>query len=527
MREYHINDTITKPQGFSGVCKLRNGDLLAAGDVWDTVPFPFQSIKVSYTRMDSTGNIIWTKFFPTTRNRTRDISADSTGCYFADFKVGAYCSIVHTDTAINPTWMRHITNSPTGFTTDIAMCRPVPGGGCYAVGSHANNLPNRDLLWVVKLDTAGNTVWSKSYGWTNHAIDADYSGMVVTAKGDIVLPFNITNKDTVNNTYSYSCGLMKLDSSGAPMWVRSYADSGDSKTPEAILLLPDSGFVIAGETVVGTVQAGTPYVFLLRTDKFGNEIWYHYYDQLSQTLYPVNGQSLMLANDGNLLYGFTHYIYGLSTAGELMECDTAGQPISAVRIGDITTDSICISQVIQSGGGIIAFGSHFTSVGTYLGQPVYHPMTINFTSPSNTFCDGQTPVVNVFSPKLIFDQPVMTITAGPIASYMTPVTLQPSHEVMNSCTQNGIENPATGNNGNVSIYPNPSSGDATVDVHFPNEKSLRFFMYDVNGRLLQTNAIQNNSSFKIKRNDCANGIYFIRIVSNDQEIYSGKVVFVD
>ncbi len=521
IREYRINDTLFRPQGFQAFCKLSNGDLLTTSDIWDTVAFPYHHSSVALIRMDSTGNLIWSKMIPQnlTHNYSYDAAADSSGCYLLN-SGNSYTSIIHGDTSGNPTWMRHITNSPSGYSTWASICHAAPRGGCIVAGSHVNN--SDDMLWVMKFDTAGNTVFSKGYAWAGYGIRAEYSGMEITADGGMVFPFDVRQ----NSQYS-GVGLLKLDSIGNLQWIHSYFDSLN-RSPLTIKLLPDGGFIIGGIIFADLIWPNSsPYVFLLRTDEFGNQIWCKYYDQSCEYAGPMKRQSLILTKNGNLLYGFTfRQSNNYCNAGELFECDTSGQLISAVQIGGIYSDSIFISQLIQSGGKIIASGGRATKVNvsnTYL--PLWHPVTIMFDSLENSFCNKVNPVVNTFSRPLMTNQPIITSAPGPTAFNMTLVTLQPFQFQMDACLPTGIENPSIENQGDISIYPNPSSADVTVNVHFTNVNTCQMYLYDVRGKLLQTNSIQNNNSFTLERKDRAVGIYFIRIVADGQQVYAGKIVF--
>jgi len=140
----------TPAQDFSRFCKLPNGDVLATADIWDTVPFPFQSSRVAFVRMDSTGNIIWSKMLPQTHNYSLDVSADAFGC---DILNGHnYCSLVHCDT-INQSNLECVTLQIALRVLQLAgsICHPAPNKGCYVAGSHTSNAPNDDLIWVMKI----------------------------------------------------------------------------------------------------------------------------------------------------------------------------------------------------------------------------------------------------------------------------------------------------------------------------------------------------------------------------------------
>lgn len=512
MREYDYNDTLYKAQGFSTACKLYNGDLLVTGDVWDSVPYPYQTSRVQVTRMDANANVIWSKRFTQDQYYTRSVCADADGCYFTSRTSGSFCSLMHTDTSVSPTWMRHVTNGPFGFTTDISACRPAPGGGCYVTGTFRTTAPTGDLAWIMKLDTSGNTVWGKSYALANSDLEVYNTGIEVTNNGSIVLPFRISNSGLS------SCGLIKLDSSGNTVWKHSFLDSDSTSIyPAEIKMLPDSGFIVSGGRVIpNSNQLNT---FLFRTDKDGNELWYEYFDQECNQV-ARDRQSLTLLNNGNILFGFTNVITSIWTTGEMIECDLSGQVISAFRLGGLFLDTITISALLPSNGNLIAFGSRLRANSD---GASYHPMTINFNSPGNAICNKVNITPIAFPSSVIATVPSLTESVGPSAYFMPLITLQNTPYSTTNCALNGMEDPAIQNN--VSIYPNPSAGNITIDAHLLNGKSCELYLYDVSGRLLQTNTFQN--TFLIERKGRAEGVYFIHLAVDGKSVYNGKILIAD
>jgi hypothetical protein len=520
-REFDFNDTLHHPMGFIGVCRLYNGDLLASVDVKDTTPFPYDTTWVRLMRMDANANVIWSKTFNLRKTYSRSVSADSSGCYFANWGNGFYCSLVHTDTAVNTIWMRHITNSPTGFSTDINLCHAAPTGGCFVAGSHISQLHNDDLLWAIKYDGQGNVNWSKNIAMANYDINPANTGMEITNNSSVVFPFRIAQQDSSGINFS-SCGLIKLDSSGNTVWVHSFADTV-SIEPYGIKMLPDSGFIISG---VAYAAAGYDIAFLLRTDKDGNQLWYENFDQQFLPMYPNNRQGLAVMNNGNILFGFTNAVTPVWYNAELIECDLSGQLVSSNGIGGYPLDTIAITGLIPSNGNIIAFGSRKTAALTNTQHvPYYHPVLIDFNLPGNTICEkASVPVTTSFS-TLTVTSPALTSAAGPSSFFMTPVAIQASPYYTHNCLLNDIEAPQDENA--VSVYPNPSSGDVTVDLHLLKGNSSRVLVYDINGKLVEDRTVQNHSGFLFERNSKTDGMYFICVMNENEIVFKGKIILTE
>ncbi|MDB5281631.1 MAG: hypothetical protein JWO06_706 [Bacteroidota bacterium] len=70
---------------------------------------------------------------------------------------------------------------------------------------------------------------------------------------------------------------------------------------------------------------------------------------------------------------------------------------------------------------------------------------------------------------------------------------------------------------NVSIYPNPTSGELNINISGLSDRQMNVSVYDVCGRVVQTlkeEAISGNISMQVELNDYANGIYFLHLKAN-------------
>ncbi len=91
-----------------------------------------------------------------------------------------------------------------------------------------------------------------------------------------------------------------------------------------------------------------------------------------------------------------------------------------------------------------------------------------------------------------------------------------------SCTPVGIaENTAFSLLSNV--YPNPSNGDVTIE--FENKNTThKVELFDITGKSYSSEFTQN-SVYKVKRSNLANGMYFLRITNSDGQSMVQKVEF--
>jgi hypothetical protein len=72
----------------------------------------------------------------------------------------------------------------------------------------------------------------------------------------------------------------------------------------------------------------------------------------------------------------------------------------------------------------------------------------------------------------------------------------------------------------VSIYPNPTSGDVTLDLSGLNARTVELF--SMSGQLLNT-VVPTDETMTLSLNQYAAGIYFVRIHS-DKAVTTQKII---
>ena len=75
----------------------------------------------------------------------------------------------------------------------------------------------------------------------------------------------------------------------------------------------------------------------------------------------------------------------------------------------------------------------------------------------------------------------------------------------------------------VSVYPNPATYYLTVKVENYETANLQYVVLDINGKLLQKIKATGQET-KIETKNLANGIYFVKVMDNKNEIKVFKIV---
>jgi PKD repeat protein len=148
-------------------------------------------------------------------------------------------------------------------------------GGYIVAGitSYSNDFDAVCDIWIIKLDSAGNVAWDKTYGRS----DADYQVSVQevfaqdkSTDGWIVVGTSLTAGS------EYDMWVLRLDSDGDVIWQKFYAGQSGSEQPYAIHQTynpegnPD-GFIVGGST--SSFGEGNYDMWVVKLDNDGNVVW--------------------------------------------------------------------------------------------------------------------------------------------------------------------------------------------------------------------------------------------------------------
>lgn len=283
-------------------------------------------------KLDSSGNVLWSKNFGpgSTWNLNRSMYVDSSGNVF-------------------------IVGSMTSNWTSPALTK---------IGSSDG--------FIVKLDTGGNVVWARNFGGAggnarSWEVTADASGNVYTSGY-----FNTANMTTPAITLaggSLDAYLIKLDSSGNEIWSRSYGGAGVSITPGG-LAVDSSGNLYAGFhfsganlTAPALTKVGSQDAVLMRIDASGATDWVRGFGGSGAT-FNLNG--VVLASGTVHLFGTfsgadltTPAVTRLGSVDAVrIQVDTAGATIASRNHGGAgATVETAATGTVNSANSIVFAGA--------------------------------------------------------------------------------------------------------------------------------------------------------------------------
>ena len=218
---------------------------------------------VYLVKTDANGNALWTRTYGGPDEQAGyAVRQTSDGGYIV---TGIVCSgsdssdlyLVKTSSAGDTVWTRTYGGSGYEAGSDVLQ---MPDGGYAVLGSTSSSGAGLDDLYLLRTDADGRQVWSQTYGGS----DEDYGRAVLLTSdgGCLLVGESGSSGDVRGDVY-----LVKTDATGGVVWTRTYGgadrDVGYSAGPTS-----DGGFVIVGETE--SFGAGQEDVFLVKTDANGN-----------------------------------------------------------------------------------------------------------------------------------------------------------------------------------------------------------------------------------------------------------------
>ncbi|MCX6312601.1 MAG: T9SS type A sorting domain-containing protein [Bacteroidetes bacterium] len=390
----------------------------------------------------------------------------------------------------------------------------------YIITGYTTDANYTNFVFLVKTDVNGNILWSKNnisritplpQGGPGNGYGKD---VIQTPDGGYLISANITDYDT-----SRIILLIKTDSIGDTLWTkkikRLFGVVGYS-----LRMTKDSGFVIAGATVL-TNSSSPPWgIYLVKTDTIGDTLW-------SKIITPSsnNPRAYSVVQTFDWGYFLTGTVYDPVESNfkiDIIKTDSIGDTLWTKKIGTITSS-------YDGYGG----GRQTNDLGYIVSGCITNTITGNAdVCLVKTDSDGILQWIKTFggSNYDFGDWVEQTSDHGFIISGITSsfgngngdVYLIKTDSLGNAPT--GILQQINPQNA-ISVFPNPFSVSATVELlgDIFNQKD-HFILYDVAGKEVM-NVVPDTTEFTIQRNDLPSGIYFYSLTGNENETLArGKII---
>lgn len=414
-------------------------------------------------RTDSLGNLIWAKAIGgyNLENFCQLTPDRSNGVYVAGYSISSTLAsvlVTRVDPNGNVLWIKEVSswaeNNPPDF-PGLSIASRIGGGVLLATAQFPN-----DNFAVYRFTEAGNLVWSK--GFIPVPAQSGIWGLSVEEADnrDILVNYAVSNTNTV--AQSYDNMLARLDTSGTPLWVKSY---GGTYTDICSKILPTK----QGDVILlgGTNSAGNGDwdASLIRIGPSGNVKWARAYGSLWAD-YGYNGQQTF--DEGFIFAGLTF---------------PQGTTIDTSKFYLVKTDSVG-----ESTCNAIPW------------TPLVNDQTLNSINHAAPTAPTFTPVVTSF----VWNSSFRDLQ---IRSY---------------CNDQLFSLPDDADETNGMVYPNPFSDAAMVRCSSCNEQSSAF-LYDVWGKEVMP-VYGAGEVFTIYRNGLPAGVYILRLFTPGEAPVATRII---
>jgi hypothetical protein len=451
-------------------------------------------------KTDFIGDTLWTKTYGGISDEySYSIQQTTEGGYIIagstnGFGAGDYdVYLIKTDTNGDTLWTKTFGGTGVDYGTSVQQC----ADGGYVVAGYTGSFGDfYHDVYLIRTKPTGDTVWTKIFG----GFGKD-EGMSVqqTADDGYLIAGNTRSFDVGANDHVY---LIKTDTTGDTLWTKTYGgtiwDYGYSVHQSA-----DGGYIIAG--ITNSFGSGLYDVYLIKTDATGDTLWTKTYGGAG---YDYAYSVQQTTDGGYIIAGYTHSFGAGGSDVYLIRTNPTGGTLWTKTFGGTGDDGGWSVQQTADGGYIIAGRTKSFGAGNY---DVY---LIKTDSSGNSGCHQTNTATIVTTPATIVTSPA-TIVASPATIATSPFTMVGSGGIVNTqCITTGIQS-SINNAQVISVSPNPSSGIFYIHA---KEEITQTEVYNYTGQKVFSSVGQIAAIDLTKE---AAGLYFYSVGLKDGTVARG------
>jgi hypothetical protein len=360
------------------------------------------------------------------------------------------------------------------------------------------------LNWLLKIDQNGDTLWTKTFsvglGGTNV-----YFGNSMARVGN-----NLYGLTGFNQSPSQllSAFFIAIDSNGVQLSSKVYPTLYNSET-RSIDRTYDDGFIMAG--TIDNASLGAD-VFVIRTNNYGDTLWTKTYDySQAESAYDIK----QTVDSGFVIVSIAFNQNSLAYNIRLIKTDSVGT-VYWTKLFESPYELVPYSIAQTSDNGFIISGSAMNSafernvylirtnsIGDTLWTRKYY-VSIN--------CSG-------YFVRQTKDNGFIICGLSNTGNSGTYVIKTDSMGIVSTGTGTAeFNNPI-----NFSIFPNPSTGNFTIDLRGIPNIDGNIEIYNLFGQSIYNCSVRNKGLSEIDLSNEENGIYVV-VIKTKENIFSEKIV---
>jgi len=279
--------------------KTDGGYIIVGSVYYETIyPVPWTFSDIWLVKTDGNGNWLWDKTWgdPDNYEEVTAFELTTDGGYIIcargqrRYDLVYYALLIKMGAGGNEQWSKTFDAAKGAPIYELNSVQQTPDGGYIVAGSHYfEGTTNQDLL-LMKVSSAGNKVWEKTYNkYGGKEADIGYSIRRTTDGGYIV----------AGTVYAYNeIWLIKTDGSGNIQWDTTHKGGNDCSEC-SVQQTTDGGYIVTGSThPLLTFEKPIEIDFLLiKTDAKGNVKW----DKIWGTALDDYASSVRQTTDGGYI----------------------------------------------------------------------------------------------------------------------------------------------------------------------------------------------------------------------------------
>jgi hypothetical protein len=401
-------------------------------------------------------------------------------------------------------------------------------------GINGNCCPS---YYMQKFNSNGDTLWSRYYGTGSFPTD-----IAECSDGSFI---SILNKAWDDTAYQ----VVKFDSGGNVLWIKSF-NAGENVSAKKLIIYPDNSFIVYG-------SLDNPLrIFNIKSDASGVPQWGKKYESLNR-LMPEGTFQLM--PDGNIFHLMDNWdtyrtsalitdsmgnaLVFKSTYDFLVQCNNVNSD-SLISFGGVLVDSTGILFVanlyVKTDLNLNVLNikrypygtfSHPRNIlesidGTFI-TTTGHNAIVRFDSSFNGLCTGTSDTLTWYADSIITDTFIVTISTSYCGNCMSPYPWPHYSFSMDMIDEpcGTVEIRAVAEN-DIAIFPTPLHSSATLILPF-TIRNARLDIYDVMGKLVRAECINETDKYEIHRHNLITGMYFYQLTDAELGVISKGKIMVD
>ncbi|MGB1040006.1 MAG: T9SS type A sorting domain-containing protein [Flavobacteriales bacterium] len=384
----------------------------------------------------------------------------------------------------------------------------------YLVGYGSNIASSGEDILVLKVDSIGGLIWSRSYGTI---LDDRARYAQLDSKGNLIVSGWSDNSSVIEGV------ILKLSPSGSLLWSNNYSSTKLIKMQEFVIDASDNIYVTGKSKLQFSISTSRSNHFLMKLDSSGTQQWLKIYEDRNQfggfkLSYTHNNTGFIMAGDGRRDY---------SGSLDTMDCyymktDLSGN-ITWSHILNGTADDRRPRVIATKDGGYL-LGAHTASFSAGDSNDIYLIKTNSLGASGCNSVTGNFAIrtANFTKSTSTFVSSSTGITQGNLT--WSGVKANFSHDTL--CQQIPSSGVSIKEKSLFSIilYPNPTTQFVTLSLKGEIEnKRVSYSLIDLSGRVVISNQRIANKPININLEHLKSGTYIVQVMI-DGNVITQKLI---